>query len=408
MKTQLLEDIGQSAELPLTPPKTVGNAKAKAEAPHPAPPGTAQPGMPRSATGVWRQKPAAEPPIPAKPAEEAAPLELNKVFEELAALEAQFVAPEQQHEPVAPAVEPRHALPASPAESPHQPGIAPDQAMDVPDPVPNPVPDPVPNPVPKHAPDPAPGAAAPQEPLFDFTPPPPERAAANPFTPASSGLTRSSGRYLLWATGLLAVALLVLGGRWFYQERNDAASLALIAGEAKQAPRVDQALKPPALAAQEAAPAPEAEARHSFAMPAIPASQAAPGVPPLVMLEPDPPAAGKGEQPPRSAVDQEAPPKAPQPAPVVEKKPASPPPKPAARTARASSGKAAEPAKKTRKREPAPQPVRAAAVGKEKPSGQEASLAATLKACREHGYHATQCIKRDCRVTQYGFACRGQ
>lgn len=398
MKTQLLEDIGQSAELPLTPAKTAGNTKAKAEAQHLAPPGKAQPGTPRSATGVWRQKPAGEPLIPATPAEEAAPLELNKVFEELAALEAQFVAPGQQHDSAAPPAEPGHALPAAPAGSPHQPGIAAGEALHVQ------IPHPVAHPVPHHAAEPAPGAAAPHEPLFDFTPPPPERPAANPFTPAGGGLARSRGRYLLPAAGLLAVALLVLGGRWFYQERNDAASLALIAGEAKQAPRADDALKPPALAVQEPAPAPEADARVVPATPAMPASQAAPGVPPLVMLEPDPPAAGKGEQP-SPAADQAAPPR---PEPVAEKKPASPPPKPAARTARASSAKAAEPAKKARKREPAAQPARVAAVGKEKPSGQEASLAATLKACREHGYHATQCIKRDCRVTQYGFACRGQ
>lgn len=405
MKTQLLEDIGQSAELPLTPAKTAGNAKAVAEVQHLAPPGEAQPVTSRSASGVWRQKHSVEPVVPTAPVEEAAPLELNKVFEELAALEAQFVAPEQQHEPGMPPVEPRHALPGAPAGSLHQPGIVPDEARYIPNPVPNPDPAPHPDPVPHHAAEPAPGAAAPQEPLFDFTPPPPERPAANPFTPAGGGLARSRGRYLLPAAGLLAVALLVMGGRWFYQERSDAASLALIAGEAKQAPRVDNAVKPPALAAQEPAPAPEADARLSPAAPAMPASQAAPGVPPLVMLEPDPPAAGKGEQP-SPAADQAAPP--PRPEPVAEKKPASPPPKPAARTARASSAKAAEPAKKARKREPAAQPARVAAVGKEKPSGQEASLAATLKACREHGYHATQCIKQDCRVTQYGFACRGQ
>ena len=380
----------------------------------------AGPAKPRSVSGVWRQKPAGEPPLPVTPADEAEPLELNKVIEELAALEAQFVAPAQQHEPAAPPAAPRHALPASPAGSRHEPGIVPEEALlvsnPVPDPVPDPVPNPVPNPVPHHAPhhaaNPAPGAAAQQEPVFDFTPPSPAPAVANPFTPASSGLTRSRGRYLLWAAGLLAVALLVQGGRWFYQERNDAESLALIAGEAKQAPRTDQSVKPPALAAQEAVPAPEAEAP---AVPATPASQAAPGVPPLVMLKPDPPVAGKGKQSSSSAASETAPPTAPQPERAVQKKPASPSskpaspsPKPVARMARASSDKAAEPARKTRKSEPATRPVRASAAGKEKPSGQEDSLAATLKACREHGYHATQCIKRDCRVTQYGFACRGQ
>lgn len=393
MKTQLLEDIGQSAELPLTPPKPAGNAKAAAEVQNLVPAGNAQPASPRPAPGVWRQKPAEEPEVSTAHTEESPSLELNKVFEELAALEAQFAAPAQEPEPGVSPVQPQDAPPSSPAGSPYRPGVAPDEAPHAPDHVPN------------HVPHPAPGAAAPQEPLFDFTPPAPVQAAANPFTPAPTGLTRSRGRYLLWTGGLLAVALLVLGGRWFYQERKDAASLALIAGEAKQAPRADNALKPPALAAKEIAQAPEADAP---AAPAMPASQASPGVPPLVMLEPDPPAAGKGEQPSSSAAGQAAPPAAPQPEPVVEKKPASPAPKPAARTARASSDKAAEPARKTRKREPAPQPARASAAAKEQPAGGEGSLAATLKACREHGYHATQCIKRDCRVTQYGFACRGQ
>ena len=186
MKTQLLEDIGQSATISLTPSKPAGNAAAGTAVQDLAPAGKAQPAKPRSAPGVWRQKPAEEPLLPATPAEEAAPLELNKVIEELAALEAQFVAPAQQHEPAAPPAAPRHALPASPVESRHEPGIVPDEALHLANPAPNPVPNPVPNPasnpvphhVPPHAANPAPSATAQQKPVFDFTPPAPAPAAS--------------------------------------------------------------------------------------------------------------------------------------------------------------------------------------------------------------------------------------
>jgi hypothetical protein len=48
------------------------------------------------------------------------------------------------------------------------------------------------------------------------------------------------------------------------------------------------------------------------------------------------------------------------------------------------------------------------AVAPERPLTPDTSMAATLKACREHGYHASQCIKRQCSVGTYGFACRGR
>ena len=392
MKTQLLEDIGQSAPLSLTPSKTAGHAKAEKEekeVQNLAPAGNAQPARSRSAPGVWRQKPSGETIIStAQHPEEAPSLELDKVFEEIAALEAQFVAPGQQHEPAAAAVEPRHEVPAPPAGSLHEPAIPPAEATP--------------------APDPAPRAAAPQEPLFDFTPPSPERQAADPFTPAPAGPARSRPRYFLWTACVLAAALLIQGGRWLYQERSDANSLALIANEAKQQPPGDQAVQRQAIAAKGAALEPGADAPVPSATPASPS----PAVPPLVMLEPDPPAGAKPEQPSPSVAAQAEPPMAPKPGPAAEQRPASPLPKPPGRRERAVpdavSGAAAAPAKERARREPERQLARASAIGKERPSGQESSLAATLKACREHGYHATQCIKQDCRVTQYGFACRGR
>lgn len=443
MKTQLLEDIGQSTTSSLTPPKAAGTAKAAKEGQDLAPAGNAQPARPRSASGVWRQKPLDEPLISmTQHPVEAPPLELDKVFEEIAALEAQFVPPGQQHEPGTAAAESRQAPPAPPAgslhqpdippaESLHRPGIPPIESLHRPD---------IPPAEARPAPEPPRPAMAPQEPRFDFTPPPQARQAADPFTPAPA---RSRQRYLAWTACLFAGALLILGGRWLYQERNDARSLALIADEAKEESRgaqVDTAAKPPAMAAQGTMPEPDADARVA---PAIPASRPSPGVPPLVMLEPDPPAA-KPEQPSPPPADKAEPPVSPAPKVVKKQETAAPLPKPSSRTADARSDAAARPAKERAKREPVRQLARASATGKERPSGrdtsnaaarpakervkrepvrqlarasatakerptvQDTSMAATLKACREHGYHATQCIKQDCSLTQYGFVCRGR
>jgi len=303
--------------------------------------------------------------------------------------------PGQQHEPGSAAAGPEHALPASPAESPRQPDIPLAESLHRPA---------IPPAEARPAPHPAHSAAAPQELRFDFTPPPQARQAANPFTPAP---TRSRQRYLVWTACLFSGALLVLGGRWLYQERNDARSLALIADEARAQPRsarVDTAAKPPAMAAQGTAPEPEEAARVA---PAMPASRPSPAVPPLVMLEPEPPAARPPEQPSPSA-SQTVPPVTPPPELAKEQGAAAPSPKPSSRTARARSDAVARPAKEKAKREPPRQLARASAPAKERPPARDTSMAATLKACREHGYHATQCIKQDCSVTQYGFVCRGQ
>lgn len=376
MKTQLLEDIGQSAEVSLTPSRPAVNPTAGKGAQDLAPARKAQPARPRSATGVWRQKPAGEPQAPAPQPVDEPPRKLDTVFDEIAALEAQFLRPGQQPAPAIAPIGPPQALPASPAESLHQPAIPQAEAT--------------------LAPDPARRAAAPQDPLFDFTPPSPAAQVADPFTPAAGGFTQSRKRHLVWAACALSGALLIWGGRWASQERNDAGSLALIATEAKGALRVDSALTERAIAATASTP------------PAMPASSPMPDVPPLVMLEPDPPAAVKREQPaPLAAAGGERP-TAPKTGHAAQQRPAAPSPKPSSRKARERSGAAATPAKERRQREPARPLARAAAIRPERPAGQDTSMAALLKACREHGYHATQCIKRQCSVGKYGFACRGR
>jgi hypothetical protein len=194
---------------------------------------------------------------------------------------------------------------------------------------------------------------------------------------------------------VLSGALLIQGGRWFYQERNDAGSLALIAGEAKQAPPLDQDLEQRTIAVQTSALEQDADAQM-------------PSVPPLVMLKPDPPAASEIERQPPLAASGAKPRTAPKTGQAAQARPASPAPKPSSRQTRERSGAAAAQAKEKPKREPVRQLARASAPATERPSGPDTSLAATLKACREHGYHATQCIKRECSVGKYGFACRGR
>jgi hypothetical protein len=344
MKTQLLEDIGQNAALSLTPPKTAADSQAGNEVHKLAPAGNAAPPKPDPAPGTWRQEPTGK--LPAStPGQQTPPLELHDVLEEIAALEAQYVPPGRRHEPAIAPVEPLH----QPAEA----TLAPNTAE---------------------------SATAPQDPFFDFTAPSPAPQEADPFTHAPAASTRPRQRYLLWAACLLSGALLILGGRWLYQERNGAGSLAPIANEAKEETRPDQPVKGPAIAAKEATPGREGDVG---ATPAVPASRPLPAPPPLVMLEPDPPTAVKVEPP-------------------------SPLPKPPRRMAREQSEAAAEPATESGERASVRQFARASASGKERPSERDTGMAATLRACREHGYHAAQCIKRACGVTEYGFVCRGR
>jgi hypothetical protein len=520
MKTQLLEDIAENTPLSFAPSKIVGDSKANKEVHKTAPPQNAEPAKSRSAPGVWRQKPAEAPPLspPEQPDHQPTPVELNTVFEEIAALEAQFVPPSRQPAPAIAPVEPSHesapaepvrkpAVPQAatlaphseiaaleaqivppsqqpapaiaPVESPHEPTPAraepvrkpavprrprlphtrkslpwkrrlcrqassrrlplrrsspsheppPARAEPVRKPAVPPAATLAPNwkiaaleaqfvpprqqpapaiaPVePRHEPPPAPaepvrkpavplaaatlssnstqGPAAPRDPLFDLTPWSAPQTT-DPFTPAPTGLTRSRQRYLLLAAGVLSGVLLILGGQWFYQERNDAQALALAANQTKEKPQTDKTMEQPAVAAKELEPEPDSRTRPTSA---APASEPAPAPPPLVMLEREPVA---------------------EPEPVAERAPATPLPKPSSsRRAREQSGAAVGPARKKSEREPVRQVARASGVAAEKPPARDSSMDATLKACRERGYDAAQCVKRACSMTRYGFVCRGR
>lgn len=529
MKTQLLEDIGENAALPPAPFNKVGNSKADKQVPGLAP------AAPRPAAGVREHKPAVAPIVPPHELDPPlTPLELDSVFDEIAALEAQYVAPGGPPAPVTAPAEPGHALPAAPAgpKPPPQPAqaaavppepvfeftppapapaaqaadpfervlaqpalpvrpaeptpvlnqkqaaavppkplLAPEPVFDFapaapaapaaqaaapfqrvpaqhalpirpaeapPDPDPDPehgaagqldprfdftLPPPAPQPAdsfgrapvgdapapraaepphrpvlptgPTPAPEPSPGAAAPPDPVFDFTPPPPpDVPPADPFTRPSGGFARPRQRYLVWAACVLAALLLILGGGWVYQERSTAGSLALIASESQQAPEGGKAVQAPAPTAKEST-APVAE--DAAAAPAAPAGRAAAGGPPLVLLEPDSSTTAKPAQAVPAAAGQAAtrpvPQAAPQPEPAAEQAAAAPPPKPAA---------------KKPEREPVRQAARASAAATESPAEADTSMTALLKACRQHGYDAAQCVKRACSLTKYGFACRGR
>jgi hypothetical protein len=375
MKTQLLEDIGESVALFPPSSKPAANSNAGKGAAVLVPARNAPSARTRAVTGVWRQRLAVEPPAPmTRPLEDATPLELDKVFGEIAALEAQFLRPE-----------PQQGIPASHAESLHQPGVAMAEAT--------------PSPEPTYT------ATAPQDPLFDFTPPTPASHLADPFTPAPTGLAQSRKRPLIWAACALSAALLIWGGRYLVQERNDAGSLALVASQAKGEARVDSATNKRALAARASKVEPGADA---LVPPSVPASTPVPDVPPLVMLEPDPPAVIKPEQAPRLSAGRAQSVTAPKIVRAAKQVPSSSRQKPSIRKTRERSDAAATPAKERRQREPVRHFAGASAVVTEKPSAPDTSMAATLKACREHGYHAAQCIKRQCSVGTYGFACRGR
>ena len=339
MKTQLLEDIGESAASSLAPARIAGTPKAGKEVQHPAAAASAQPAAPRSARGVWRQKAAGETVVSAaaQPDPPAPPVEFDKVLEEIAALEARYVTPGRQHEPATP---------------PGEASLSPELAS---------------------------RPAAPREPLFDFAPPAAEPQATAPLTPAPTWRTRSTRRYPVWAACLLAGALLIGGGRWFYQERDDAASPAQVADEARESPQRDQAPQRRVLPAQETTP------RPGDGVAAVSANPPSTGLPPLVMLEPDPPAAAKVKQP----------------APVAPAAPSTPP------QSAIKPGKPTQPTKPVAQRptaSPSPERERVRQLA----LAPDTSVTASLKACREHGYYAAQCIKQGCSVTKHGFVCRGR
>ena len=377
MKTQLLEDIGENTASSLAPSSIAGNPANGAHKLAPA--AGAQAARPRSASGVWRQAPAAEPQASAAqpPDPQPAPLDLDNVFEEIAALEAQYVAPVQQPEPAEAPPGAGHAQPAPPAE-PQQAPVIPAAG-------------------PTLGPDPANPATTPRDPLFDFTEPSPELQAQNPFTRPAAGATRPRQRFFLWGAALLSVALLGLGGRWFYQEQKDAGSLARIADDAQDTPLVVKAV-----------PEPEGDARMKPTERAEPASPPASAVPPLVYLPPDPPPAARAEQPAPVAASPAQPRTAPTPAPAAEQAQVYPIPKRASQPARARADAPARRAKPKAEPAPARQLARASVAVTQKRPAPDTSMEATLKACREHGYHAAQCVKQGCGVTEYGFVCRGR
>ncbi len=312
MKTQLLEDIGQSATLSLVPSGSISNSQ-KAEQDH-AQQSAAAPVKPRAAFVVWRRQPEDEP----------------------AALTTAPPTEEAQHEP---------PLPIHDADIPPVEPMAAQNET--------------------------------QGPFFDFMLPPPPASAPVADKLEPGWFKRSGRRYLLWGTCLLAAALLIQGGRWLYEESKDASVLALVADELGAEPPVDKAVRRRAMGAKEFTLGPRGEV---IVAPAVsvsapnPVPRATAPLPPLVMLEPEPTTETKVEPggPQREEIS------------IATK------PEPAVKPA------------------PAHQHRREPAVQAKKEPEPESAASATLKACREHGYHADQCIKRACSVTKYGFVCRGK
>lgn len=388
MKSQLLEDMGQSATLCLVPSDAADEPLASKAVQIPAPARPAKPARPRAGFAVWRQKPADAEPVASvqAPDQQVTSLELDNVFEEIAAMEAQYVdAAPQQKSSVAPD-DVRHALAGASIEPPltstlleAEPTLASNATQ---------------------------GALLAKEPFFDFTLPSSAQTSPDPFTPASTGFARSGQRYLLWGACLIGGVLLVQGGRWLYQDRDDSAPLAAVADEVKAEPQVDKAAKRRAIAAKEFTLGPNGDVRVT---PVAPPAQRALAVPPLVLLETQTAKEFGNDQPSstgaeRGKVEAQTMTKSV----AVERKLSTPLPKASPQPTREKSDFATARASTAIERGPTRQLARLAANTSEIPAGKESTTSATLKACREYGYSAAQCVKRACSVTKYGFVCRGQ
>ena len=368
MKTQLLEDIGQSATLSLVPSGRVSNstshdvvhdvAQSRAVVQDIAHARPATPARPRSASGVWRQKPDREPIVPAiQPPDPPQPLEELPAIEPITAVAPLHV--------LAPLV---NDAPVSSAE----PTLGESATQNV---------------------------LAPSGPVFDFTQPSPITSAPDVFKREPTWLERSGSRYLLRGSCALAGALVIGGGLWLYEDRKAASALALVADEMKAEPPVDKAVNRRAIAVKEFTLGPDGEvqvAPPARASTAGTLSQTALAVPPLVLLESKP--APDVPVQPTAAVKEPSP--LPKPERVVQQAPPAPLPKRVRQAEREQIVAATKPVRARVERAPV---IRA-----ETKLAADAGMAATLKACKAYGYNAAQCVKRACSVTKYGFVCRGR
>lgn len=362
MKTQLLEDIGQSTSS-LAPSSEITVPLSKKGALTAAP----APSRPRAASGVWRQKPPGETGLYAGQMRD----QPSRVREEHEAMAEVADAPPFLNHSTACGGEP--ALRA----------IAPNDFL---------------------------GHVARPDPVFDFSPlsSPPnahDTASAEP-----SWFQRSGQRYLLWGTWMLLAALVLQAGWWLYGERKDAGSLQLVAEEFKSEPRQERALRRHALAAKEFTLPPDGEVRVSPAPAATGELQpvrASPPIPPLAVLAPETAASTSAEHEVAGSDGGEH-----QGGATVAEQDATPEPQSAPERLRQSQGEQfgsdTRPALDAVEPAPDRRAARASAKQVGRTAVQDASMAETLKACRAHGYHAAQCIKRACKVTKYGFACRGR
>ncbi len=381
MKTQLLEDIGQSATLSLVPSKTIANSQARSPVQE-----SPQARSVRALTGtgnftVWRQKPADGVVVSTTPADQPpTPLELRNVFDEIAALEAQYVPPQAAREPEIVLGTPR---------------------QDFPLPTNEPLADLVnrraePTLVPSESPEPS----SPQDSLFEFMSAVPD--APEPFTPVAPVFTRTKQRYMIWGASIFSVALLILGGRWIYQNGSEVGKP--VADAVEVTPEVDKTVRRRAIAAKEFSLGPNGEV---LVTPAVPSRSVPSAPPPLVLLD----SAAVDEvriQSPAPKVEEKVEPQSTQtPASVARTLPAPLPQKEVASIARAQDDTKVQPANESGERGSVRQLARLASVKPKPQLKSDASTTATLKACREHGYNAAQCVKRACSVTKYGFVCRG-
>lgn len=363
MKTQLLEDIGQSVAS-----SRVSSGKNSSFAPEKVASDAHRPirtraSVPRTATGVWRQKPAVMPGVVAVPADrQAAPLQEP---DGPVASDPPGAAPE----PAAPAQE-RATLPYE-----HTFGT-----------------------------EPADGAAAKPDPLFDFAPRPRLFEEPNSSATQLGWFRRSGSRYVMLGACGLSAALVAAGGWWLHAQRKDAGSLALVANEFKPELQSERAVRR-RLAAKEFTIGANGEVSVGNTAPALaapPLARPSSPVPPLVLLPPEPVPGSKTEAVAGVVPERDELAIAPKPEAIADEAPA-PPPKRVRRSVPAQADPVAKQA-----RTPARQFARAPLTPSTRTLAPDSTMAATLKACRAHGYHATQCIKRACSVTKFGFVCRGK
>ena len=228
------------------------------------------------------------------------------------------------------------------------------------------------------------------------------RASRDSFTQEDSWVDLWGFRAVVLGFGAGVIALVVAGGMWLSEPREDKGSLAALSARPQAAVAVPAA---PVSADKPVTPAPPV-LPPAVTMPA-PVMVASPSQPVPPIATPEPAAPTIAEVEPKAEVPVALPakprsvPRRQQPKAVAAVKP-----KPARLVRR--SDRQGVPVAAVAAPRPIARAARAPRVAKVSSAPPVSAQERLLKECRAYGYQGDQCVKRGCVLTKFGLACKGK